>query len=106
MKDTNLESIFEVLNTHGTVSAFQLGLCAFILAQLRTSGDLLSNSTELAKYHEKNLKRRGKKRNPKQTTVKLTMCIFLGDGKTESLEEELRLRELMDLDGEKGFPFC
>ena len=34
------------------------------------------------------------------------MCIFLGDGKTEKFEEELRLRELMDLDGEKAFPFC
>lgn len=32
------------------------------------------------------------------------MCIFLGDVKTEKFEEELRLRELMDLGGEKGFP--
>lgn len=61
----------------------------------------------MAKYHEKNLKKKRKeKKTPKQTTVKLTMCIFLGDGKTEKFEEELRLRELMDLDGEKGFPFC
>jgi len=34
------------------------------------------------------------------------MCIVLGDVKTEKFEEELRLRELMDFGGEKGFPFC
>lgn len=58
----------------------------------------------MAGYHEKNLKEEERKRKtPKQTTVKLTMCIFLGDGKTEKFEEELRLRELMDFRMEKGF---
>lgn len=59
----------------------------------------------MAKHHEKNLKKKKKeKKTKKQTTVQLTKCIFLGDVKTEKLEEELRLRELMDLGGEKGFP--
>lgn len=59
----------------------------------------------MAEYHEKNVKKKKKeKKTKKQTTVKLTMCIFLGDVKTEKFVEELRLRELMDLGGEKGFP--
>lgn len=59
----------------------------------------------MAKYHEKNLKKKKKeKKTKRQTTVQLTTCIFLGDVKTEKLEEELRLRELMHLGGEKGFP--
>lgn len=53
---------------------------------------------------KKNLKRRGKKENPKTNNSQADNVHFLGDGKTEKFEEELRLRELMDLDGEKGFP--
>lgn len=106
-----LQSLFEVLSTHGMFLSFSsVCVLSFWHTHLRMSRDPRVSLVELDKYLEKTQKKEWKENQERKESQRTNNnqandCCFLGDVKLEVLQEELRQRELMDLGGEKSFPF-
>ena len=106
-----LQSLSEVLSTHGMFPYFS-SVCVLLFqhTHLHVSRDPRVSLVELDKYLDKTQKKEWKenqerKENQRTNNNQANDCSFRGDVKTERLQEELRLRELMDLGEEKSFPF-
>lgn len=88
MKDTKLQSIFEVLSTQGTFLCF-LFVC--VLSFWHISPLYVERLVELDKYFEKTKKERNKnqkeKKTKEQTTIRLTIVFPFRDVKAEIFQE-------------------
>lgn len=105
MKDTNYKASLRFSASMGCFYISTVSVCFhFGTPNLRMSRHI--SLAELGKYFEKtNGKKKKEKRKPKNKHNQANSCFFLGDVKIEMFQEELRLRELTDLGGEKSIMF-